>query len=53
MAVTSALVSIAAPVIVVIGLSVMFIKWITIVYQRTCIYCYYLILLAHLPIYWS
>ncbi|KIM80052.1 hypothetical protein PILCRDRAFT_822897 [Piloderma croceum F 1598] len=35
MVVTSALVSVAAPAIAAIGLSAMFIKWITRVYQRT------------------
>jgi hypothetical protein len=38
MGVTSALVSVAAPAIAAIGLSAMFIKWITGVYQRTCVH---------------
>lgn len=37
MGVTSALVSVAAPAIAAIGLSAMFIKWITGVYQKTCV----------------
>lgn len=51
MGVASALASIAAPAIAVIGLSTMFIKWITRTYQRTYAHFSRFIIRAHILTY--